>query len=95
MGLNEMDFPFYFTWHCLKSKMSYEINHLKLDAQAALHFTLRTGDVLILEYGTPKWIEFTLLLQSKNFVPPHTHGIRGIIAIYKLRRLLRTHYEGL
>ena len=95
MGLNNMDFPIQFTWLCLKFQRSYDIIRVQLSADSSILLTLTSGEVLLMAYSTPQWIEFTLLLNSPHFVVPRSHGIRGIIAIYKLRRILRTCYEGL
>ena len=95
MGLNNMDFPIQFVWRCLKFQRSYDIIRVQLSETSSLSLTFPSGEVLLLAYGTPQWIKFALFLNSKNFVVPRTHGIRGIIAIYKRRNSLSTRYKEL
>ena len=76
-----MDVPIQFTWLCLKFQRSYDIIRLQLSENSPLSLTLTPGEIFLLECGTPQWIEFTILINSKNFVVSRSHGLRRIIAI--------------
>ena len=57
--------------------------------------TLESDVLLVLENGTPAWIEFALLIHSQNFRIPRSHGLRGMVSFIKLKNTLRYRYEEL
>ena len=93
MGLFVIKFPISFTWTCFKNKTIYHVKHLHYDDTDTLTMTLESDVQLVLEYGTPAWIEFALLIHSHNFQTPRSHCLRGMVYFIQLKSTLRTRYE--
>ena len=95
MGLLTLDFPIHFQWICFKTGQNYFVTGIHYAEDYTVTLTLTSGPDVVLIYGSPRWIEFTLLLHSKNFTMPKSHGLRGIIKMLRLRRALKYQYEQL
>ena len=95
MGLLTLQFPIQFQWPCFKTGLDCNVTGVHYAEDSTVTLTLASGAEVVLLCGSPRWIEFTLLLHSENFTMPRSHGLRGIIKIIRLRRALKYQYEQL
>ena len=94
MGLLTLDFPIHFPWTCFKTGQNYFVTGIHYAEDYTVTLTLTSGPDVVLIYGSPRWIEFTLL-HSKNFTMLKSLGLRAIIKMLRLRRALKYQYEHL
>ena len=94
MGL-QMNIYTSFNWTCFHNGVTFPVIRLAYDDTRSITLHLFNGGTEVLAPGSMHWIEFLLYLNSNHFTLPLSHGLIGVLALRKLRRLLAEDYQPL